>query len=69
MWRFTNNNQLENMAGPWKYSYKTLSNLEGNSKDFIEDIETGNVLGLQFLNGTMLDQVHFDAKFEPMLQG
>ena len=55
------------MAGPWKYTNKSLSIPHGRSANFIEDTETGNTLGYRIQNGSMLNEVMLGSN--PKLNG
>ena len=71
LWRLTQENKLENFAGPWKNGSKNLSipSQYQFSREYIKDIDTGNVIGFKMLDGKELDELVFDAKFVPNLQG
>ena len=66
-WKLNSQNRLENMAGPWKYTNKSLSIPYGRSTNFIEDTETGNTLGYRIQNGSMLNEVMLGSN--PKLNG
>ena len=71
MWRMTEDNKLENMNGPWKYSSKFFSIPNGRKRErnFVAENNTGDVLVKNKLNGTWANKVTLDAMFEPSLLG
>ena len=69
LWRLTENNTLENKSGPWKFSDKILSIPLMGKRDVIVDNDTGEVLGLIWINGTAPAQIAFRARFDPKVYG
>ena len=60
MWRLNSDDELENMAGPWKYENMKLSiplNSDFYSDDFIMNEQNGYVLGKKILDGKILNEL------------
>ena len=63
MWRLSGDNQLENLAGLWKYSEKELLIPPEESEGFIIEKENGNILAVK------QNELSFFAKDDPIPNG